>query len=144
MLGPANEKDGDFDYAVSQKKNVISGIVGTGVGIGTSFIASPVVGAAAGGAAGTVTSVVMEAFFKDDSGQYRSEAGHDIATRWETIKDTTTNVNYAAATEAAKAHHAGYSDQIDTWVSEGTATGFNDANTDIHAMAKDLDTEIPD
>ncbi|RFC71968.1 hypothetical protein [Streptomyces sp. AcE210] len=144
VLGPANEKDGDFDYAVSQKKNVISGIVGTGVGIGTSFIASPVVGAAAGGAAGTVTSVVMEAFFKDDSGQYRSEAGHDIATRWETIKDTTTNVNYAAATEAAKAHHAGYSDQIDTWVSEGTATGFNDANTDIHAMAKDLDTEIPD
>jgi hypothetical protein len=144
VLGPAAEKDGDFDYAVSQKKNVISGIVGTGVGIGTSFIASPVVGAAAGGAAGTVTSAVLEAFFKDDEGHYRSEAGHDVATRWETIKDTATNSNYAAASEAAKAHHAGYTDQIDTWVSEGTATGFNDANTDIHAMAKDLDTEIPD
>ncbi|MFE1952955.1 hypothetical protein ACFW9D_21105 [Streptomyces sp. NPDC059524] len=143
VLGPAGEKDGDFDHAVSQKKNVISGIVGTGVGIGTSFIASPVVGAAAGGAAGTVTSVVMEAFFKDDEGHYRSEAGHDVATRWETIKDSATNANYAAANEAAKAHHANYTDQIDTWVSEGTATGFNDANTDIHAMAKDLDTEIP-
>ncbi|MEV3861144.1 hypothetical protein AB0J38_43410 [Streptomyces sp. NPDC050095] len=144
VLGPANEKDGDFDYAVSQKKNVISGIVGTGVGIGTSFIASPAVGAGVGGLAGTVTSAVLEGFFKDDQGQYRSEAGHDIATRWETIKDTTTNVNYSAADQAAKAHHANYTDQIDTWVSEGTATGFNDANTDIHAMAKDLDTEIPD
>lgn len=144
VLGPANEKDGDFDYAVNQKKNVISGIVGTGVGIGTSFIASPAVGAGVGGLAGTVTSAVMETIFKDDSGQYRAEAGHDIATRWETIKDSTTNVNYVAASEAAKAHHVSYADQIDTWVSEGTATGFNDANTDIHAMAKDLDTEIPD
>ncbi|MET7489989.1 hypothetical protein [Streptomyces sp. NPDC005538] len=144
VLGPAAEKDGDFDYAVNQKKNVISGIIGTGVGVGTSFIASPVVGAAVGGAAGTVTSVVLEDFYKDESGKYRSEVGSDIATRWETVKDTTTNINYTAASEAAKAHGANYSDQIDTWVSEGTATGFSDANTDIHAMAKDMDTEIPD
>ncbi|MFJ9246924.1 hypothetical protein [Streptomyces sp. NPDC101776] len=144
VLGPANEKDGDFDNAVNQKKNTISGIVGTGVGIGTSFIASPVVGGVVGGVAGTVTSVVLEDFYKDESGQYRSEVGGDIATRWETVKDTTTNVNYLAASEAAKAHHANYTDKIDTWVSEGTATGFSDANTDIHAMAKDMDTEIPD
>jgi hypothetical protein len=144
VLGPAGEKDSDYDYAVSQKKNLISGLVGTGVGVGTSFIASPAVGAGVGGAAGTVTSTVLEAFYKDDSGQYRAEAGEDIATRWETIKDSTTNINYKAAHEAAKAHHADYTDQIDTWVSEGTATGFNDANTDIHAMAKDMDTEIPD
>ncbi|MFC9283639.1 hypothetical protein [Streptomyces collinus] len=144
VLGPAGEQDSAYDYAVSQKKNFISGFVGTGVGIGTSFIASPVVGAGVGGAAGTVTSMVLEDFYKDDSGQYRAEAGQDIATRWETIKDSTNNVNYKAAHEAAKAHHADYADQIDTWVSEGTATGFNDANTDIHAMAKDLDTEIPD
>ncbi|MEU9473348.1 hypothetical protein AB0D78_43745 [Streptomyces avermitilis] len=144
VLGSANEKDGDFDYAVSQKKNIISGIVGTGVGVGTSFIASPAVGAGVGGIAGTVTGVVLEGFFKDDSGAYRSEAGHDVGVRWETIKDTTTNINYSAAHEAAKAHHANYTDKIDTWVSEGTATGFSDANTDIHAMAKDMDTEIPD
>ncbi|MFF5028269.1 hypothetical protein ACFY2J_29240 [Streptomyces collinus] len=144
VLGPANEQDSAYDYAVSQKKNFISGFVGTGVGIGTSFIASPVVGAGVGGAAGTVTSMVLEDFYKDDSGQYRAEVGQDIATRWETIKDSTNNINYKAAHEAAKAHHADYTDQIDTWVSEGTATGFNDANTDIHAMAKDLDTEIPD
>lgn len=144
VLGPAGESDGAFDTAVNQKKNVISGVVGTGVGIGTSFIASPAVGAGVGGLAGTVTSVVLEDFYKDESGQYRSEAGSDIAVRWETVKDTTTSVNYLAANEAAKAHHATYSNQIDTWVSEGTATGFDDANTDIHAMARDMDTEIPD
>ncbi|GAA2770361.1 PPE domain-containing protein [Streptomyces rameus] len=142
VLGPAGEKDSDYDYAVSQKKNFISGLVGTGVGVGTSFIASPVVGAGVGGAAGTVTSMVLEAFYKDDSGQYRAEAGQDIATRWETIKDSTNNINYTAAHEAAKAHHADYTDQIDSWVSEGTSSGFNDANTDIHAMAKDMDTAI--
>ncbi|MFE2988186.1 hypothetical protein [Streptomyces sp. NPDC059262] len=143
VLGPANAKDGDFDYAVSQKKNVISGIVGTGVGVGTSFIASPAVGAGVGGLAGTVTATVLEAYYKDESGAYRSEAGHEIAARWEVVKDSTTNSNYTAANEAAKAHHAGYTDKIDTWVSEGTATGFDDANTAIHGMAKDLDTEIP-
>ncbi|MGV9254247.1 hypothetical protein [Streptomyces sp. NPDC003697] len=144
VLGPANEKDSDFDYAVSQKKNVISGIVGTGVGIGTSFVASPAVGAGVGGVAGTVTSVVLEGFFKDDSGQYRSEAGDNIASRWETVKDSTTNITYSAASEAAKAHHADYTDKLERWVSEGTATGFDDADTDIHAMARDMDTEIPD
>ncbi|MBB5930076.1 hypothetical protein [Streptomyces echinatus] len=143
VLGPASEKDSDYDFAVSQKKNFISGFVGTGVGVGTSFIASPAVGAGVGGAAGTVTSMVLEAFYKDDSGQYQAEAGQDIATRWETIKDSTNNINYTAAHEAAKAYHAGYADKVDTWVSEGTATGFNDATTDIHAMAKDMDTEIP-
>ncbi|MEU1041849.1 hypothetical protein [Streptomyces sp. NPDC005907] len=53
IVGPAAASDDDYDHSVSPWKNVIAGTVGTGVGVGTdvgtSFIASPVVGAGVGG-----------------------------------------------------------------------------------------------
>ncbi|GAB7104861.1 PPE domain-containing protein [Streptomyces phaeofaciens JCM 4814] len=64
----ASDKDKEYEHSVAQRKNWISGGVGTAVGVGTSFIATPWVGALAGGAAGTATSVIMESVFQDAEG----------------------------------------------------------------------------
>ncbi|MFF4660205.1 DUF6571 family protein [Streptomyces sp. NPDC001381] len=144
VLGPAAEQDGDFENAVNQKKNLISGTVGTITGVGTSFIASPAVGAGVGGAAGTVTSMVLEQFFKDSEPEFRKELGTDIAERWENSKDANTAMSHKAALAAAEAHRSPYAGKIEEWTRIGTNDGFNDASTAGHRMAKDMETEIPD
>ncbi|PAZ14870.1 hypothetical protein CLM62_16760 [Streptomyces sp. SA15] len=144
VLGPAKEADGDFENAVNQKKNLISGTVGTLVGVGTSFIASPAVGAGVGGAAGTATSMVLEQFYRDSEPEFTKELGRDIGERWENSKDANTAMAHNAAVAAANAHHTPYADSVDEWTRIGTADGFNDASTAGHQMARDLETEIPD
>jgi hypothetical protein len=144
VLGPAKEADGDFENAVNQKKNLTSGTIGTLVGVGTSFIASPAVGAGVGGAAGTATSMVLEQFYKDSDPEFTKELGRDIGERWENSKDANTAMAHNAAVAAAKAHNTPYADSVDEWTRIGTADGFNDASTAGHQMARDLETEIPD
>ncbi|MFJ9739854.1 hypothetical protein [Streptomyces sp. NPDC101166] len=144
VLGPAGEQDGDFGTAVNQKKNLIAGTVGTLTGVGTSFLASPAVGAGVGGAAGTVTSMVLEQFFKDSEPEFRKELGTDIAERWENSKDANTAMSHNAALAASNAHNSPYSEKVEEWTRVGTNDGFNDASTAGHHMAKDMETEIPD
>ncbi|MFC4507940.1 MULTISPECIES: DUF6571 family protein [Streptomyces] len=70
----ASDKDKAYEHSVAQRKNWISGGVGTAVGVGTSFIATPWVGAMAGGAAGTATSVILESVFQDAEGNAAKDA----------------------------------------------------------------------
>ncbi|MFD5838347.1 DUF6571 family protein [Streptomyces collinus] len=70
----ASDKDKAYEHSVAQRKNMISGGVGTVVGVGTSFVATPWVGAMVGGAAGTATSTVLESVYKDAEGHALSDA----------------------------------------------------------------------
>ncbi|MFF7331013.1 hypothetical protein [Streptomyces sp. NPDC008150] len=142
VLGPAKEKDGDYDHAVSQWQNVINGAVGTGIGVGTSFIASPAVGAVAGGAAGTVSSVVMGELFQDVEGDNLSGAGQDAGSIWDTSARKGQELAQTAATEAARAHHAPYLDDVSEWARQGYSAGSSEADTSVNRMADDLTTEI--
>ncbi|WP_329326450.1 hypothetical protein [Streptomyces luteogriseus] len=144
VLGPAKEADGDFDNAVNQKKNLASGTIGTLVGVGASFIASPAVGAGVGGAAGTATSMALEQFYKDSDPEFTKQLGRDIGERWENSKDANTAMAHNAAVAGAKAHNSPYADNVEEWTRTGTSDGFNDASTAGHQMARDLETEIPD
>ncbi|USQ83825.1 hypothetical protein NFX46_08480 [Streptomyces phaeoluteigriseus] len=78
----ATEKDKGYEHAVAQRKNLISGGVGTIVGVGTSFVATPWIGAVAGGTAGTVTSVVLESVFRDAEGQAVAESQKNGGQFW--------------------------------------------------------------
>jgi uncharacterized membrane protein len=83
-IGPeASDKDKEYEHAVAQKKNIISGTVGTVVGVGTSFVATPWIGAAVGGAAGTVTSTVLESVFKDAEGHSMDQAQQPGGEYWQ-------------------------------------------------------------
>ncbi|CAM5638251.1 DUF6571 family protein [Streptomyces aurantiogriseus] len=70
----ASDKDKAYEHSVAQRKNWISGGVGTAVGVGTSFIATPWVGALVGGGAGTVTSMVLESVFQNAEGNAMDDA----------------------------------------------------------------------
>ncbi|MGW6533484.1 hypothetical protein [Streptomyces venezuelae] len=144
ILGPANAEGGDFDNAVSQKKNAWSGALGTGIGVGVgmSFAASPVAGAAVGGVAGTVSSMLLEQLFKDSESDTLKGVGRDSALLWEDSKDKNHAWSLKAASEAAKSHGGTHTDDVAAWIREGTSDGFNDASTAGRAMADDLTTEI--
>ncbi|MEU0895755.1 hypothetical protein [Streptomyces massasporeus] len=144
VLGPAKEADGDFENAVNQKKNLASGTIGTLVGVGASFIASPAVGAGVGGAAGTATSMALEQFYKDSDPEFTKQLGRDIGERWENSKDANTAMAHNAAVAGARAHSSPHVDTVEEWTRTGTSDGFNDASTAGHQMARDLETEIPD
>ncbi|MFH8294592.1 hypothetical protein [Streptomyces sp. NPDC018059] len=144
VLEAASAQGSDFDNAVSQKKNFLSGAIGTGigVGVGVSFVASPVAGAAVGGAAGTVSTMVLEQLFKDAESGSLSDTGRDAAILWEDSKDKNGALSLTAADRAAMAHGGHYSEQVAGWVRQGNTDGFNDASTAGRRMSDDLTTEI--
>ncbi|MFF8477916.1 hypothetical protein [Streptomyces sp. NPDC015414] len=143
VLGPAKEADDAYNHAVSQWQNVANGVVGTGIGVGTSFIATPVVGAAVGGAAGTVSSVVLGELFNGVEGSHLEDSGLSSAQLWEDSRERNTALAQRAAVEAAKAHHSPDAGRVGGWAMDATQNGFNDASTNGRHMADDLETEIP-
>jgi hypothetical protein len=142
VLGPAKEADEAYNHAVSQWQNAASGVVGTGIGVGTSFIASPIAGAAVGGVAGTVSGAVLGELFNGVEGSNLEDKGLTSAELWEDSRERNIALAQKAATEAAKAHHSPYAGQVGEWARYGTQDGFNDASTDGRRMADDLQTEI--
>jgi hypothetical protein len=98
----ASNKDKDYEHSVAQKKNLISGTVGTVVGVGTSFVATPWIGAAAGGGAGTVTSMVLESVFKDAEGHALEDAASTGGQFWQEGLVRNQTITEDAAREAAE------------------------------------------
>ncbi|MFE7752936.1 hypothetical protein [Streptomyces sp. NPDC057428] len=143
VLGEAREADGDFEHAVNQRKGAASGVIGTGVGIGTSFIASPVVGAAVGGIAGTASGAVLEQLFKDTEPEKVKEAGKTVGELWEDSTQRNTELARIAADSAARTHSSPDVEKFEEWTRDGTRDGFNDASTAGRQMANDLETDIP-
>ncbi|MGW4274160.1 hypothetical protein ACWEGQ_17770 [Streptomyces seoulensis] len=142
VAGPADAQDKDYDYAVSQWKNVVSGTVGTGVGVGTSFIASPVVGAGVGGAAGTATSVVLEQLFKDAEGSAKDDAGPKIGEDWQNGRVQNTEYTRKAASEAARSYHLAHSGDVASWAEDESSKAFLDAGVYVRQVAPELVTDI--
>lgn len=79
----ASDKDKEYEQSVAQRKNWISGGVGTAVGVGVSFVATPWVGALVGGATGTATSVVLESVFQDAEGNAKESAARTGGQVWQ-------------------------------------------------------------
>ncbi|MEU7283249.1 hypothetical protein AB0A69_31415 [Streptomyces sp. NPDC045431] len=143
VLGEAKEADSDFELAVNQRKSALSGIISTGIGIGTAFVASPVVGVAVGGAASTVSGVILEQVFKDSEPENLKNSGAAVGDLWEDSKERNNRLSAEAARLAAAAHKTPDMASAGEWTRYGTADGFNDASTSVRRMADDLETEIP-
>lgn len=138
----AVESDAEYDHSVAQWKNTISGAVGLGVGVGTSFIASPVAGAFVGGTAGTVTSVVMEQIFKDVEGSAKDAAGTEMGKNWENGQDDNMKYTRRAASEAARAHQHAHPGDVATWAEEEASQGFLSAGDYMERVGAELMTDI--
>ncbi|MER6157633.1 hypothetical protein ABT147_19125 [Streptomyces sp. NPDC001868] len=101
----ASNKDKEYEQSVAQRKNWISGGVGTAVGVGTSFVATPWVGALAGGAAGTATSVILESVFQDAEGNAKADAEKTGGQVWNEGWKQNTSITEDAVRAAAETYH---------------------------------------
>ncbi|MQS34207.1 DUF6571 family protein [Streptomyces katsurahamanus] len=142
ITGPAAQEAKDFQDSVAQQKNAWSGAIGTGIGVGVSFIATPVGGAVAAGAAGTVSGLVLEHLFQQSETDVLQEAGKQSADLWYASRDSNLILAQEAATLAAKGHGADYAHQAADWARRGTEDGFSDASDNAQRMSDDLTTEI--
>ncbi|MGW7464342.1 hypothetical protein ACWGJT_06455 [Streptomyces xantholiticus] len=143
VLGPAGKEAKEFSDSVAQQKNAWSGAIGTGIGVGVSFIATPVGGAVAGGVATTVSGMVLEHIFQQSETDVLTEASKNAGELWEKNRDLSAEHSQMAAIDAAKAHGLPYEDQVADWALEGRDDGFNDAATNAQRMADHLTTEVP-
>jgi hypothetical protein len=138
ISGSAHETDEKYNHAVAQWKNILSGTIGAGVGVGTSFIASPAIGAGIGGAAGTVTSVIMEELFENAEGTAQEDKGTKIGESWEAGQTANMAYTQQAAAEAAKAHGLPKPLDVGSWANDSARRGFLDAGTYMDQFGKDL------
>ncbi|MEU0698834.1 hypothetical protein ABZ349_33400 [Streptomyces niveus] len=143
ILGPAGTEAKDFEDSIAQQKNAWSGAIGTGIGVGVSFIATPVGGAIAGGAASTVSGLVLEHVFQQAENNVLQDASADSAGLWSASKRVNLEMGQEAAFSAAKAHDLPYQNQVADWVRSGRDDGYSDASDNASRMADHLTTEVP-
>ncbi|WP_216589785.1 hypothetical protein [Streptomyces brasiliscabiei] len=132
---PGSDEDKAYDHSIAQYKNSISGGVGTAVGVGTSFIATPWIGALAGGAAGTVTSVVLEEVFQDAEGNALAEKYQQMGDAWQAALTTNNEYVGIGAHTAATRHELPNAEDIETWSREGARQGYLNARAILDGQA---------
>ncbi|MFF7717409.1 hypothetical protein ACIOWI_16470 [Streptomyces sp. NPDC087659] len=143
VLGPAAKEAKEFSDSVAQQKNAWSGAVGTGIGVGVSYIATPVGGAIAGGVASTVSGMVLEHIFQQSETDVLTEASKEAGGLWEKGKEQSAEHGQMAAVDAAKAHGLAHPDRAADWALKGRDDGFSDAAANVGHMADHLTTEVP-
>ncbi|MFM9626467.1 MULTISPECIES: DUF6571 family protein [Streptomyces] len=127
----ASDKDKGFEHAVAQRKNLISGGVGTVVGVGTSFVATPWIGALAGGGAGTATSVVLESVFRDAEGHALKEAQKTGGEFWAEGQIRNGVIAEDGARAAAEKYHSVDVGDAGTIANKAAAQGYLNARAII-------------
>jgi hypothetical protein len=142
VASEAVKSDEEYDHSMAQWKNVVSGTVGTGVGVGTSFIATPAVGAGVGGAAGTVTSVVLEELFQDAEGSAKDDAGPKIGDDWQNGRKANMEYTRRAASEAARMYNLQHPGDVASWAEDESSKAFLDAGEYMRTVAPELVTDI--
>ncbi|MEE1939003.1 DUF6571 family protein [Streptomyces sp. TRM 70361] len=143
ILADKTQEDKDYNKAVTQAKNITSGVIGTGVGVATSFIATPVAGALVGGGASTASSVVLEELFGLAESNKLQEAGEGAGRLWERSRENNIAMNQLAAKTAAEEYGLAETGDVAEWARTGVQDGFSDASDNVSRMAGELDTEIP-
>ncbi|GBQ04357.1 hypothetical protein SSP531S_58510 [Streptomyces spongiicola] len=143
VLGPAAKEAKEFSDSVAQQKNAWSGAVGTGIGAGVSFIATPVGGAVVGGAATTVSGMLLEHIFQQSETDVLNDAGQEAGSLWETSREQSAEHGQMAAADAAKAHGLSNPDRAADWALKGRDDGFSDAAANVRHMSDHLTTEVP-
>ncbi|MFF7446816.1 MULTISPECIES: hypothetical protein [unclassified Streptomyces] len=138
----ASNKDKEYEHSVAQRKNWISGGVGTVVGVGTSFIATPWVGALVGGGAGTVTSVVLESVFQDAEGNALDDAKKTGGQFWEDGKERTMTITENAARTAVNKYNPADSQDLDSVAREETRQGYLNARLILEGEAPGSTTDF--
>jgi hypothetical protein len=140
--GAAKGQDDSFDHAVAQYQNLISGGVGTVVGVGTSFIGSPVAGGIVGGAAGTATGAAMQWMFQDVEGSAAGDAQDTQGQVWDHGMHRNNAYADRAAQQAVNRYHL--SPDLVTYAHNSARQGYFNAQAIMHGQAPGSTEDIPE
>ncbi|WP_055690211.1 DUF6571 family protein [Streptomyces prasinus] len=138
----ASDKDKEFEHAIAQRKNLVSGTVGTVVGVGTSFIATPWVGAVVGSGAGTVTSVVLEELFEDAEGKAKQDAQTTGGKYWQEGLLRGKDITQLAVREAAEKYQTIDAGDASSAAGEASRQGYINARAILEGQAPGSITEF--
>ncbi|MET7484777.1 hypothetical protein [Streptomyces sp. NPDC005538] len=138
----AKGHDDSFDHAVAQYQNLISGGVGTVVGVGTSFIGSPVAGGIVGGAAGTGTGAVMQWMFQDVQGSAADDAQDNEAQVWNQGLNRNSAYAQRAAEQAVNRYHL--SPDLVSYTQISAHQGYYNAQAILHGQAPGSTADVPE
>jgi hypothetical protein len=129
LAAAGKEADEAYKDSMDLVKSGISGGLGTAVGVGTSFVATPWIGAAAGGATTTITGTVLESMFQDFKSTELEDSEDARGELWqEGLKDNG-NRSGQAARLAAEEHGMVDPADAETWARESGAQGFYNAQS---------------
>ncbi len=127
LAAGGKERDEDYKNSMDLVKSSISGGLGTAVGVGTSFVATPWVGALAGGAASTVTGTVLESMFQDFESTELKDSEDARGEIWQKSLENNGNRSGQAARLAAEEHGMVNPADAEAWARDSGRQGFYNA-----------------
>ncbi|MFI2304189.1 WXG100 family type VII secretion target [Actinacidiphila glaucinigra] len=136
-IGDAAEADKAYNDAMGRAGSYASGIVGTGIGVGTSFIATPAVGAGVGGVATTVTGDLINQIVSGAEGDTMGNAVYSSGTDWEDAKYSTSAVLQDAYRNSAEAQGQGHVADYQNILANEVEVGFHSADSNLDGYGQD-------
>ncbi|KOT30047.1 hypothetical protein ADK41_33360 [Streptomyces caelestis] len=135
LAGANKERDEEYKDSMDLVKSSISGGLGTAVGVGTSFVATPWVGALAGGATSTVTGTVLESVFQDFKSTELEDSEDARGELWQKSYENNGNRSGQAARLAAEEHGMVDPADAETWARDSGRQGFYNAQAIVDGRA---------
>ncbi|MCL8016806.1 hypothetical protein [Streptomyces sp. AS02] len=136
-IGTGVEADKKYNDAMGRAGSYAAGIVGTGIGVGTSFIATPAVGAGVGGLATTVTGDLINQMVQGSQRDTLGETVYSSGADWENAKHSTTAVLQDAYQNSAEAQGKGNVADYNNILANEVEQGFQSAEGNLDGYGQD-------
>jgi hypothetical protein len=136
-IGTGVEADKAYNDAMGRAGSYAAGIVGTGIGVGTSFIATPAVGAGVGGIATTVTGDLINQIVQGSERDTLGDTVYSSGADWENSKHSTTAVLQDAYQNSAEAQGKGDVADYNNILANEVEQGFQSAESNLDGYGQD-------
>lgn len=136
-IGAGVEADKAYNDAMGRAGGYAAGIVGTGIGVGTSFIATPAVGAGVGGIATTVTGDLINQIVQGSERDTLGDTVYSSGADWENAKHSTTAVLQDAYQSSAEAQGKGDVADYNNILANEVEQGFQSAESNLDGYGQD-------
>ncbi|MEU6846162.1 hypothetical protein ABZ930_30230 [Streptomyces sp. NPDC046716] len=136
-IGTGVEADKAYNGAMGRAGSYASGIVGTGIGVGTSFIATPAVGAGVGGLATTVTGDLINQMVEGTQRDTLGDKVYSSGADWENAKLSTSAVLQDAYRGSAEAQGKGEVADYNNILANEVEQGFHSAESNLEGYGQD-------
>ncbi|MFC7303304.1 DUF6571 family protein [Streptomyces monticola] len=140
-IGDAVEADKAYNESMSRGGSFAAGIVGAGIGVGASFIASPAVGAGVGGVATTITGDLINQIVSGNEQDTKGDAVYSAGKDWEHVKHSTAAVTQDAFQRAAEANGLQNTGDYNSRIADKTTAGIVEAESNLKGYAQDKESE---